>query len=76
VVEVKYRKTGKNPARNAVIKALDGALVDVLEAIRAKDYAGPFKLWKGELFGMGVAICGRNLVKVGFTDVKAAGRGE
>jgi hypothetical protein len=66
VVEIKYRSARESHKSGVIDRMLDEALGEALEAIRAKDHAGPFRLAAAELICLGVAVYGRGSVRARF----------
>jgi hypothetical protein len=71
VIEIKYAQANDKPSEEDKKIALAKAVNDALEAIRTKDYAGPFKAYASEIIGLGIGIYGRSYVKAAFAEESA-----
>jgi hypothetical protein len=70
IVEIKYSLAEEKNTEAKIEKVLTTGLNKALKAISEKNYAGPFMLWPGEVFGLGLSIYGRDMVKAGFKEIE------
>jgi hypothetical protein len=68
IIEVKHRHQRLDHSGEDSYKILTEALDEALAAIKNAAYAAPFRLPPKKITGLGVAVCGRDLFKVGFVE--------